>query len=272
MHSSVLLSAILTCNRMIFILPSLIFSFRLISSRYLLVLLSMFRYINIIHHSNSSYHFLKQHPGLCVLICALISLAWSVPPLFNVGNTFTDEGIGFYCSLDWNNSAFQSRLFLYSLLICNYFLLLIILVYSNLRIYLLLRRLIQANRSFHAPITSMNIPFSSTNTNSFSNGIHQSTSNTQVRKTLSDRQLTRKISRLQRLKMDQRYAHITTIMVAQFIIGWTPYAILAMIIINDGMEFVRRYPMFSTVSELMAKFALIFNPLILIYTNKMREK
>ena len=71
--------------------------------------------------------------------------------------------------------------------------------------------------------------------------------------------------------MDQRYARITAIMAAQFIIGWTPYAILALIIVHGGIEFVRRYPIFSIISELMAKFSLIFNPLILIYTNKMRQ-
>lgn len=227
----------------------------------------MFRYISIVCQSNSSYHFLKHHRNLSVFICALISLGWSIPPLFNVGNTFTNEGIGFQCSLDWNNSAFQSRLFLYSLLICNYFLLLIILIYSNVRIYLLLRRLIQANQSFHSPVSTIINHLSTTNSNSFSNDIYHSPSDIHMQKMLSDRRL----SRLQRLKMDQRYAHITTIMVAQFIIGWTPYAILALIIINNGLEFVRRYPMFSTVSELMAKFSLIFNPLILIYTNKMRE-
>lgn len=237
----------------------------------MLVLLSIFRYISIVCRSNSSRYFLEHHRGLCVIICALISLCWSIPPLLNLGNTFTKEGIGFQCSLDWNNSAFQSRLFLYSLLICNYFLLLIILIYSNLRIYLLLRRLIKANKSFNLSVSETMLHFCTTNTNSFSNCICHSPLDSHSRKSESDRRLTRKLSRLQRLKMDQRYAHITAIMVTQFIIGWTPYAILALIIINGGTEVVRRYPMFSTISELMAKFSLVFNPLILIYTNKMRE-
>jgi hypothetical protein len=71
--------------------------------------------------------------------------------------------------------------------------------------------------------------------------------------------------------MDQRYARITAIMASQFIIGWTPYAILALIIVHGGIGFVHRYPIFSIISEIMAKFSLIFNPLILIYTNKMRQ-
>lgn len=237
----------------------------------MLVLLSIFRYINIVRPPNSSRYFLEHHRGLSVIICALISLCWSLPPLLNMGNTFTKEGIGFQCSLDWNNSAFQSRLFLYSLLFCNYFLLLIILIYSNVRIYLVLRRLIQVNKSFDLSLPATIVHLSNTNTNSVSNCVYHTTMDSQFRKSMSDRQLTRKLSRLQRLKMDQRYAHITAIMVTQFIIGWTPYAILALIIINGGMEVIRQYPMFSTISELMAKFSLIFNPLILIYTNKMRE-
>jgi hypothetical protein len=60
-------------------------------------------------------------------------------------------------------------------------------------------------------------------------------------------------------------------MVSQFIIVWTPYSILALMIINGHIDFVRQYQIFSTVSELLAKFSLIFNPLILIYTSKMRQ-
>jgi hypothetical protein len=68
--------------------------------RYLLVLLSVYRYINIVYKHSSSSRFLEHYRGLNVIICALISLCWSLPPLLNVGNTYTDESIGFHCSLD----------------------------------------------------------------------------------------------------------------------------------------------------------------------------
>ena len=122
--------------------------------RYLLVLISIFRYIHIVHKPSTSGCFLEHYRGLSVIICALISLCWAIPPLINFGNTYTSEGIGFHCSLDWNNSAFQSRLFLYSLLICNYFILLFILIYSNLRVYLVLHRLLKSNQSSTSSLIS----------------------------------------------------------------------------------------------------------------------
>ena len=237
----------------------------------MLVLLSIFRYINIVHKSTYSDYFSEHYRGLSVFICAIISLCWALPPLLNMGNAYTDEGIGFYCSLDWNNSAFQSRIFLYALLICNYFLLLFILIYANLRIYFVLRHLLKCSKSPNSPLVSTILRLPIGNATSSTNLMHHSSLESSSRKHISDRQLQQKLNRLQRLKMDQRYARITAIMVGQFIIAWTPYATLALIIINGGIEFVRRYPMFSTVSELMAKFSLIFNPLILIYTNKMRQ-
>jgi len=237
----------------------------------MLVLLSMFRYINIIHKNSSFSCFLRHYRGLNVIICAFISLCWSVPPLLNIGNKYTDEDIGFHCSLDWNNSAFQSRFFLYSLLICNYFFLLIILIYSNLRIYFVLRHLFKSNKYLNSSIISTILPLSIANIKSSSNLIYDPGLQPNIRKRISDRQLKQKLNRLQRLKLDRRYACITAIMVSLFIISWTPYAILALIIINGKIEFVRQYPIFSTISQLLAKFSLILNPLILIYTSKMRR-
>ncbi len=237
----------------------------------MLVLLSIFRYINIVHKHSSFSRFLMHYRVLNVIICAFISLCWSVPPLINVGNTYTDEGIGFHCSLDWNNSAFQSRFFLYSLLICNYFLLLIILIYSNLRIYFVLRYLLKSNEYLNSSLISTILRLSLANIKSSSNLIYHSRLQPNIQKCLSDRPLKRKLNRLQRLKLDRRYACITAIMVSVFIISWTPYAILALLIINGQIKFVRQYPIFSTISELLAKFSLIINPLILIYTSKMRR-
>jgi hypothetical protein len=237
----------------------------------MLVLLSVYRYINIVYKHSSFSRFLAHYRGLIVIISALISLCWSLPPLLNVGNTYTDENIGFHCSLDWNNSAFQSRFFLYSLLICNYFLLLIILIYSNLRIYFVLRHLLKPNKYFNSSLISTILRLSTANMNSSSNLIYHSGLKLNLRKCIPDRQLKRKLNRLQRLKMDRRYACITAIMVSQFIIGWTPYAILALMIINGHVDFIRQCQIFSAVSELLAKFSLILNPLILIYTSKMRQ-
>ena len=79
------------------------------------------------------------------------------------------------------------------------------------------------------------------------------------------------MSRLQLLKVDQHYARITAIMVTQFIIAWTPYAFVAMLTFDGRNEFIRQKQILSSVCALFAKISIILNPLILIYTNKIRK-
>ena len=239
--------------------------------RYMLALLSIFRYVNIIHKNSSFSRWMETHRTVSVLICAMVSLSWSVPPLFDVGNAYTAEGFGFHCSLDWNNSAFHSRLFVYSLLICNYFLLLFVLIYSNLRVYFVLRHLLKINKRLNASLIPTILRLSIANINSAACVIVKSNLQPELRKRISDRQIRRRLGRLERLKLDRRYARITGIMVTQFVIAWTPYAILATIIITGHMDWARNYPILSTISELLAKFSLILNPLILIFTSRMRQ-
>ena len=233
----------------------------------MLALLSVFRYVNIIHKHSSFNRFFQHNRGWFVIISALISLCWSLPPLLSLGNAYTSESIGFHCSLDWSNSAFHSRVFVYSLLICNYFILLFVLIYSNLRVYFVLRSLLKSNKHFSSSLIPTILRFSNVNIDSslFYSGLRPD-----LRKYLSDRQLKRKLSRLQRLKVDRRYARITAIMATQFILAWTPYAIMALIIIHGHLEYIQQYPIFLVLSELLAKLSLILNPLILIYTGKMR--
>ena len=237
----------------------------------MLALLSIFRYVNIIHKNSSFNRWMENHRSVSVLICAVVSLAWSVPPLFDVGNAYTTEGIGFHCSLDWNNSAFHSRIFVYSLLICNYFLILFVLIYSNLRVYFVLRHLLKVNKQLSAALIPTILRRSIANINSASCVIVKSNLELELRKRISDRQIRRKLGRLERLKVDRRYARITTIMVTQFVIAWTPYAILATVIITGHIDWAREYQILATVSELLAKFSLILNPLILIFTSRMRQ-
>lgn len=206
------------------------------------------------------------------MICTIISLCWSLPPLLNVANGYTTDGIGFHCSLDWENSAFHSRLFVYSLLICNYFLLLFVLIYTNVRVYLVLRRLLRTTKRVDSSLIPTILRLSIANIRASACVVYRTDFQPELRKHLSDRHIRRKLGRLQRLKVDQRYARITAIMVTQFIIAWTPYAILAVIIITGHIEWVRRYPLFATISELLAKFSLIVNPLILIFTSQMRQR
>lgn len=233
----------------------------------MLVLLSLSRYLNILYKHGALNRLLEYNHGLNVLFCALLALCWSLPPLFNIGNRFTSEGLGFHCSLHWNNPAFRSCLFIFSLFAFNYFFSLFFLTYNNLRIYFVLRTIMGEYRSFNH--LSLPILFRSSKSDTIPSSHFTNCSLLQAYQ--SNIELSRRVSRLQLLKIDQHYARITAIMVTQFIITWSPYALVVLLTIYGRFAFIHEKQILSLLCALLAKISLIFNPLILIYTSKMRK-
>ena len=196
----------------------------------------------------------------------LIACCWSFPPLFGFGNRFVREGAGFYCSLDWNNPSTQSRVFLISLIFFNYVLPFILLVYSNLRICCTLRRLLNSsNRTAHFS-ASQTLPLTKT-----SHATKDLPLQINLRKSLSDVTLKETTNRLQRLKIDRRYALLTAVIAIQYLIAWTPYACIELLNLTGGSTFVQHNPFLPTFCALLAKLSLILNPIILIYTSKLTK-
>jgi hypothetical protein len=79
------------------------------------------------------------------------------------------------------------------------------------------------------------------------------------------------VSDLQRLKIDRRYARMTAMIAAQYLIAWTPYACIEILNLSGQSTFVQRNPFLPTICALLAKLSLILNPLVLIYTSKMTK-
>jgi hypothetical protein len=190
-------------------------------------------------------------------------MIWSLPPLFGFGTKFVREGIGFYCSLDWNDQVIYSRMFLMFLIAFNYFMPFVLLVYSNLRVCCTLRRLLQTRDGSYV---SSATPFISTTymTDRFLLGID-------LRKCVSDARLKATTNRLQRLKLDRRYALITGIIAAQYFIAWTPYASIEILNIIGRRTFIQQNAVLPTFCALLAKLSLILNPLIFMYTSNMTQ-
>jgi hypothetical protein len=227
--------------------------------RYIVAFLSFVRYLSVLHKTSWLNRLLEQHRDLNVLCCGLLAFCWAFPPLIGLGNNFVREGAGFYCSLDWNNSSIQSRIFLISLIIFNYVIPFILLVYSNLRVYCILRSLLKSRENFFLPKV-----FSLSKSSYLSLQID-------LRKCLSDARLKETTNRLQRLKIDRRYAFMTAIISIQYLIAWTPYASIELLNLTGRSIFIQRNPFLPTFCALLAKMSLILNPIILIYTSKMTK-
>lgn len=231
--------------------------------RYIVALLSFFRYLSVLHKSSWLYRLLEQHRDASLGCCALLAVAWALPPIFSLGTKFVREGIGFYCSLDWNDPAVHSRIFLMFLISFNYFIPFILLVYSNLRVCCTLRRLLQSRDCLSLPKA---LPFS---TSAYASDILPL--QVDLRKCLSDARLKETTNRLQRLKLDRRYALMTAMIASQYLIAWTPYACIEILNITGRSTFIQRNAFLPTFCALLAKLSLILNPLILMYTSKMTQ-
>ena len=210
---------------------------------------------------------LEQRCDLNVLYCALVAFFWSFPPLFGLGNRFVREGAGFYCSLDWNNTSLSSRIFLTLLILFNYVLPFILLVYSNLSVYCTLRRLLKSSN----PSKYFSLPRAFTLTSRSSYLTDRISLHINLRKCFSDAKLKETTNRLQRLKVDRRYAQMTAVIAIQYLIAWTPYAGIELLNLSGKSTLLQRNPFLSTFCALLAKLSLILNPIILIYTSQMTK-
>ncbi len=227
--------------------------------RYLVAFLSFARYLSILYKTSWLNRLLEQRCDLNVLCCALLAFCWSFPPLFGIGTYFVREGAGFYCSLDWHNSSTQSHIFLITLIFFNYVIPFILLVYSNLRVYCVLRHLLKSREDLFLP-EAFSLSKSSYLTDRIS-----------LQKCLSDDRFKHTINRLQRLKIDRRYALITAVISIHYLIAWTPYASIELLNLTGRSTFIQRNPFLPTFCALLAKLSLIVNPIILIYTSKMTK-
>ncbi|CAF2765359.1 unnamed protein product [Rotaria sp. Silwood2] len=233
---------------------------------YIVALLSFSRYLSILHKPSWLNRLFEQRCDLNVLCCALLAICWTFPPIFGIGNEYVREGVGFYCSLNWKNPSIYSRIYLISVIFFNYFMPLILLVYSNLRVYFTLHHLLKSSKS--PKYIRLSKTFSQSKN---SDVIDRMSLEIDLNRCLPDTRLEETTNRLQRLKIDRRYALITAMIAAQYLITWTPYTFVELLNVIGQSTFIQRNPFLPTLCGLLAKLSLILNPLILIYSNKMTE-
>ncbi|CAF1098266.1 unnamed protein product [Didymodactylos carnosus] len=205
--------------------------------------------------------------------------------------------MGFDCSLNWLQ---QSQAYLISAIIFIYLIPFIFLIYSNIRIYQTLRFLMYKRNdelSDYIPLSSgimseceqsveprLNICFcifirhlcTKIDRNAISSPPLRSSTTTsestrRIQQKYRDVIATREANRLKRLKLDRRFAFTTFIMVAQYIICWTPYSIIAILKVCRKTNFIERHEILIVLCATLAKISIILNPAIYIYTTKISK-
>ncbi|CAF4616053.1 unnamed protein product [Rotaria sp. Silwood1] len=218
-------------------------------------LLALVQYIKLFYNSSRIYQMIeKKNNFLIPLLCWLISLFWSLPPLINSKPGFIRHGQGFDCGLNWIRADIHSRLYLFLAFIFIYFLPLLCLLYTNISILITIRKLIYRRHPL-IPKPGEKIPID-------------------MRHHFIDRFTVIESNRLKRLRIDRRFAQATMITVLHYLLAWTPYLICGILQMLIAMKYIY-YEIPSTiliVSALTAKMAVTGQSCVYFFTIRSLNK
>ena len=255
------------------------------SHMFLLMMISLIRY-STVHQLHIRNRRFDQHSYLAVVFCWSCASLFAVPPLFN-WNEYIPEGIGFHCGLNWFDRSFSSRLYFLFTFLGVYFIPLIVLFVVNIYIYCLIRRLlkgsdmsmIKSNIVLRLSDYRYQFPFFSSSSSDTGHGTATPSdrfgfilstnsvygnSRYVVRHTTNALDLSRLV-RLNRLNADRRFAMATIFLVSEYLLSWTPYALVAILYLFD-VKFFSEQPILMTICAFIAKISMILNPFIYVAT------
>lgn len=241
------------CSRLVCHIEGFNSFFNGCTTMYLLVALSIVRYITTAN-SSLSIHFqqkIKQHSIFIVFICFVMASVWTIPPIFGRMSAYAPEGLGFHCGIDWFDRTLPSRIYFLLLFIGVYFVPLIVIVYVNIYIKNTIYRLTHLN-----PAVSIEMNYSCPTD--------------PVRKHMSHASREKEMQRLHRLYEDRRFVVATAQSVVIYLIAWTPYSIVALAqVFGDHISLYN--PWIMTTCALLAKLSMIVNPVIYTVILKTQE-
>ncbi|CAF4242795.1 unnamed protein product [Rotaria sp. Silwood2] len=247
-----------------------------------LMMISIIRYTTVFE-TNIQNRFIGQHSYWTVIVCWLFGLVFALPPLFN-WNKYTPEGIGFHCGLDWFDRSLSSRIYFILAFACIYFIPLVVLLIINIYVYCKIRSLLYGATNVSKSNLLLNVSYQKHQSTSCSSsskcssttkcekiGLPIGTDSMNVSSRLAARQTrtfqVNYLMRLNRLKADRRFALATIFLVSEYLLSWTPYAIVALFYLFN-VKYISQQSVLMTICAFIAKTSMILNPLIYLGTIK----
>jgi hypothetical protein len=183
--------------------------------------------------------------------CWLFSVAFTLPIAFDYLNSYSPEGIGFHCSLNWLDQSMTSRFYIAASFFILYFFPLILLTFFNLRVHCILRKAY----TYHFPADSFK-----------SDSALSSMSITSRRTPFSEQVQDSQYFILQakhrkRSQMDSQFLRAMIVLIGYFMMAWTPYSIIAVAQVHQ-MNWIFEHAYLMTISALIGKVSVILTPLI----------
>ncbi|CAF2650154.1 unnamed protein product [Rotaria sp. Silwood2] len=247
-----------------------------------LMMISIIRYV-LVFETNAQNRVIGQNSYWTVIICWLCGLIFALPPLYK-WNKYTPEGIGFHCGLDWFDRSLSSRIYFILAFVLIYFIPLVALLIINFYVYCKIRSLLNGTTRIIKIDLGLKVSYEKHQSTSFSSS-SKSSSTTKVEKlcfrqgdnskNVSSRLAVREtrifqvnyLMRLNRLKADRHFASATIFLVSEYLLSWTPYAIVALFYLFN-VKYISQQSVLMTICAFTAKTSMILNPLIYLATIK----
>ena len=214
------------------------------AAMYMLVALSIVRYATTAKSTISItvQRGLEKHNFFPVIVCFLISGIWAGIPISGQTSSYAPEGLGFHCGLNWFDRSLAGRIYFLVLFVGVFFIPIIVVTYINIYIHRTVYRLTHLKTCVLL-------------------GLYPMESGYQIRRHISDTLIDKENRRLARLLEDRRFVFATAISVLIYMIAWIPYSIIALAqVFGDRLTLYN--PWLMTTCALLAKVAMIFNPII----------
>ena len=222
------------------------------------VMLSLYRYLSIRQYNVCLFEYYSTG------FCWIFALFWTLPPLFHVWISYTPEGLGSHCSINWNDHSRSSFYYILFSFLFIYLFPLIVLIFVSLHVHQLIRNLysyqefqyVKQNTSDHADLSLMN------RKGCFSQ-----------QKLINRTDLTacyqHKAANRRRMKIQYRSIRSIIFLLSFYLIAWTPYSILAILQLLH-IEFIFHYSFLITLTAFLAKSSTISTPMAYLYLTNVR--
>ena len=249
---------------------------------FMLMMISVIRYQTVLQ-SNLRRQTSEKYSHLAVLFCWSFALVFALAPLFN-WNEYIPEGIGFHCGLNWFDRSLSSRLYFLFAFVFVYFAPFIVLFTINIYVYCVIRRLLHGILVANQAALAANESSPTAPSTSPSSSLTNSDTTTQMEKLgfivssnllpaiprlICDKTTTPlqvdSLARLNRLRADRRFALATLVLISEYLLSWTPYALLALFYLFE-IDLISHHSSLMTICAFTAKLSMILNPFIYIAT------
>ena len=208
--------------------------------------LSIDRYLLLCHYNRPILY------SYLTLICWILSFIWTFPPVFDYWISYIPEGLGFHCSINWNDDSQTSFYYILFSFIIFYLIPLVILCYVNIRVHEIIQTTYLSRTYYYAHQEPTFLSLNRTK-----HHIQQRLDN---RSNITIGYIHKAADR-KRLRIEHRFIKSSIYLISAYLFAWTPYSIVGILQLLH-INIIFQYTFFITLCAFIAKLSVILSPVV----------